>query len=298
MHILTMTTNASQADGAEAMACDIIQGHELPTFRENYYLLNRPVVIKGLSLMYECELFQWSVEYFGKRMGDAVVPVMKTSTGFLSYEREFASMPFHEFVAHTFRDTDAKTLRYYYKNPTSLLPPGLDDSERIDALRSYIQKAMLRNLWISGSGLTVGLHFDPAENLNFQLRGEKKFTLYPPGIRRFYPLPMFSQTAHISGVYREGPNPDLKRFPRFDPTVAISATLTRGDVLYLPAYWWHQVESVGTENVNFNCWWFPKLKTQVKNWNQALRGHIQTGLRMLRHGNLQKTPLPKFASGS
>jgi hypothetical protein len=226
-------------------------------------------------------------------MAAKVVPVMTTRTGFLSYEREFVQLPFNEFLDHMFERRAKTGLRYYYKNPTSLLPDGHDDSERITELAPYIRKSMTRNLWISGRGLTVGLHFDPADNLNFQLRGHKRFALYPPGVKRYYPLPMLSQTAHISGVFRKGPELDQEQFPKFLPDTVTEVELNEGDVLYIPAYWWHQVESLGSENVNFNCWWLPRIQKQVRNLNQAMRGHVQVGLRLLRHGNIQQTPLPK-----
>jgi ribosomal protein L16 Arg81 hydroxylase len=101
---------------------------------------------------------------------------------------------------------------------------------------------------------------------------------------------MFSQTAHISGVYRDGPEPDLALFPRFDPESGVRIELQAGEVLYIPAYWWHQVQSLGEENVNLNFWWFPSLKKQLGNWNQALRGHAQLGLRLLKFGSIQKAP--------
>lgn len=274
------------------MSPDIIHGSDLSRFH-NYHAANRPVLIRGLRDTQALKIFDWSTHYLERIMGDKHVPVMATRTGFLSYERNFVDMAFSEFCVRMLRpDADTGT-RYYYKNPTSLLPAGHDDSDLITELRRYTQKAVARNLWISSSGLTVGLHFDPADNLNFALRGHKAFWLYPPGTRSYYPLPMFSQTAHISGVFRNGPNSDLTKFPRFDPSLGVRVDVREGDVLYIPAYWWHQVESIGEENLNLNFWWLPTLGKQLGNWNQALRGHVQVLLRLVKHGNIQQTPADK-----
>lgn len=272
------------------MAHDVIDCSQLEGFHETHYLRNRPVVIRGLSSAYKLKIFDWSADYLARIMGDRNVPVMTTRTGFLSYERNFVDMPFREFVRHMFNPAPDSGTRYYYKNPTHMLPAGHDDSHLISELRPYTKKAVAKNLWISSDGLTVGLHFDPADNLNFQLRGHKAFVLYPPGVRAFYPLPMFSQTAHISGVYRGGPDPDLAKYPRFDPSKGVRVELLEGEVLYIPAYWWHQVESLGRENLNLNFWWLPKLRKQIPNWNQALRGHIQVGLRYFKYGNINQAP--------
>jgi hypothetical protein len=272
------------------MQIDTLHCSEIGRFHEQFYRRNQPVVLRGLRELAPLRIFDWSAAYFGNVLGDTEVPVLKTTTGFLSYERDVSEMPFSEFVARSFGALREPGVRYYYKNPLDLLPKGHDDSDRLAPLAPYLARAVVRNLWISGAGLTVGLHFDAAENLNFQLRGRKLFTLFPPGVRGFYPMPMFSQTAHISRVFREGPVPDLRRFPRFDPTRGVSIELEAGDVLYLPAYWWHQVESRGEENVNLNFWWLPSLRKQVRYGNQALRGHVQLVLRYLRFGNLQKAP--------
>ena len=271
----------------------ILHAGELDRFHREFYLKNRPVIIRGLREQEPRRIFDWSAALLTERMGDKVVPVISTQTGFLSYEREFVSMRFAEFALRLLGPPAADGLRYYFKNPTTLLPEGLDDSESIGPLRRYIRAAVARNLWISGSGLTVGMHFDPADNLNFALRGRKSFLLFPPGVRAYYPLPMFSQTAHISRVFRDGPVADLARFPRFDPSKGEQVELQAGELIYIPAYWWHQVESLGPENVNLNCWWLPKLRKQIRHPNQALRGHAQVLLRLLRHGNLQQTPAPK-----
>jgi hypothetical protein len=272
------------------MPLDVIEYAQLARFHGDYYLRNRPVIIRGLRDHGRSKVFDWSVEYFQKLMGDKKVPVMATRTGFLSYERNFVEMTFSEFVNRMFDPHPESGLRYYYKNPTSMLPSGHDATDLIPELRAYTTKSVARNLWISGTGLTVGLHFDPADNLNLQLRGRKTFVLYRPGVRAYYPLPMFSQTAHISGIFRNGPHPDLSKFPRFDPSVGVRSELEEGDVLYIPAYWWHQVDSLGRENVNLNYWWLPRLSKQLACPNQALRGHIQVGLRYLRYGNINQAP--------
>jgi hypothetical protein len=274
------------------MSCDVLHFRDIARFHDEYYLRNRPVVLRGVREAKPLKIFDWSTEYLARAMADKKVPVLKTRTGFLSYERDVTEMPFSEFVARSFGPPDQRDpeLRYYYKNSTDLLPEGLDDSAQIEALAPYLRRSILKNLWISGTALTVGLHFDAAENLNFQLKGKKRFVLYPPGVRAFYPMPMFSQTAHISRVFRDGPTPDLRAFPRFDPKQAVPIEMLEGDIIYLPAYWWHQVHSEGEENVNLNFWWMPSARKQLLNWNQALRGHVQLALRYLKFGNLQKAP--------
>jgi lysine-specific demethylase 8 len=275
------------------VVCDILKPNELHRFRAEYYDRNRPVVIRGLAELGRYNVFNWSAEYFKPVLGSKPVPVIETETGWLSYERDVTPMPYEDFAERSFGAGRKRDVLYYFKNSTKVLPPGHDDSERIEVLGEYVKKSVMRNLWISPGGITVGLHYDHAENFNFQLRGEKTFTLYPPGVRPYYPMPMFSQTAHISRVFREGPNPDLSKYPRFDPKQALPIELRAGDVLYLPAYWWHQVSSYGDENVNLNFWWFAPAWKQLRWWNQALRGYYQLASRYMQQGALTAAPPAK-----
>lgn len=56
-------------------------------------------------------------------------------------------------------------------------------------------------------------------------------------------------------------NPDLRRFPRFKHARPLQVTLKRGDMLYLPALWFHRVsQTCGSEEeaplaVAVN-WWY------------------------------------------
>ncbi len=262
---------------------------ELPGFYERHVAHNEPAIIVGVPQHHDLQIFRFTPEYLEQRLGDVQFPVLETDTGFLSYERDTTPMTFREFVRRTFREREG-SVRYYFKNGTKSLPAGLDDSAAISGLSRFFTKSVLKNVWISQGTITVGLHFDAAENLNIQIRGRKRFVLYPPGTRGYYPCPMFSQTAHISRVFREGPALDGARFPKFDPTKAREVVLEEGEILYLPAYWWHQVTSLGDVNININTWSFPSVRKQLMHPNQALRGHYQLLARLLAFGDVSKAP--------
>ncbi|HKP64418.1 MAG TPA: cupin-like domain-containing protein [Polyangiales bacterium] len=262
---------------------------ELNGFYRNHYATNEPAVLVGVPEHHPLEIFRFSPEYLDRALGGREFPVVSTDTGFLSYERDSVKMSFHDFIEATFQG-DAGWPKYYFKNSTKLLPAHLDDSADISGLAPFFTKSVMKNLWISRGSLTVGLHFDAAENLNIQIRGRKRFMLYPPGVTGYYPCPMFSQTAHISRVFREGPELDRSKYPRFDESKGREVILGEGEILYLPAYWWHQVTSLGDVNINLNTWSIPAITKQVWNWNQALRGHYQVLARLIAFGDLTKAP--------
>eukprot|EP00966_Prymnesium_polylepis_P003553 81224-Prymnesium_polylepis.1 len=50
--------------------------------------------------------------------------------------------------------------------------------------------------------------------------------------------------------------PDLQRFPALARARGLETTLEAGDVLWLPAFWFHHVRQLdaGRENLSLNCW--------------------------------------------
>ena len=54
-------------------------------------------------------------------------------------------------------------------------------------------------------------------------------------------------------------SPDLNRFPLFRRARRLECTLRPGDVLFMPAFWWHEVQSQPdireNRNMAVNFWW-------------------------------------------
>lgn len=51
--------------------------------------------------------------------------------------------------------------------------------------------------------------------------------------------------------------PDYSRFPKFKDAKGYEAIVGPGDVLYIPIYWWHHVESLmrGGHTISINFWY-------------------------------------------
>lgn len=112
-------------------------------------------------------------------------------------------------------------------------------------------------LWIGSGGHRVGLHFDVDHNLHCVVAGEKRFLLYPPAaLPDVYLGPLDASPAGAPTALVDPLHPDLAAFPRFAAAAAqaLVAELGPGDVLALPAYWLHHVESRGL-NIAVTYWW-------------------------------------------
>ena len=98
--------------------------------------------------------------------------------------------------------------------------------------------------WMGGAGARSGWHYDADYGMNVlvHLRGTKNITLAPPSqTPRLYPSPRFDPGATLSLV--DFWAPDEGTYPLYSSIRTQTLTIQPGDVLLIPAGWWHAVES-------------------------------------------------------
>lgn len=98
------------------------------------------------------------------------------------------------------------------------------------------------NLWLSVNGSRSSLHCDEYSNLLCVVRGQKSVRLlHPRHTRTVYPQALAGDSPNHARVDLFRPTPS---FPLFDRSLFAQAVhLGRGDALFLPEGWWHQVDS-------------------------------------------------------
>lgn len=107
-------------------------------------------------------------------------------------------------------------------------------------------------MWLSGVGIGPWLHFDQDHNFYVQVSGTKRFVLIPPWeYKKLYMYPRTHPHWHKSQVDFDAP--DFEKFPLFRDVEAYVANLVPGDVLHIPAYWWHHVRSQ-SRSVSLASW--------------------------------------------
>ena len=106
-------------------------------------------------------------------------------------------------------------------------------------------------LWLSHPSVTAHTHFDRSHNFLLQLEGSKRVLLWSPAQSPLlYPHPGRGVNGappeqtfyHQSQVDFDKPDP--LTFPDFPRAAATEAILREGDVLYIPPFWWHRIESL------------------------------------------------------
>jgi hypothetical protein len=122
---------------------------------------------------------------------------------------------------------------------------------------SIVDDNVLPRIWL-GNRITTPTHVDEWNNIGCVVAGRRRCTLFPPEqIANLYigPLDFAPTGAPMSLVSLR--HPDFVRYPKFREALAAAhaADLAPGDAIFIPALWWHHVESLEPFNVLVNYWW-------------------------------------------
>eukprot|EP00160_Parvularia_atlantis_P013746 Unigene3025_Nuclearia_a/m.9303 Unigene3025_Nuclearia_a/g.9303 ORF Unigene3025_Nuclearia_a/g.9303 Unigene3025_Nuclearia_a/m.9303 type:complete len:440 (+) Unigene3025_Nuclearia_a:51-1370(+) len=162
-----------------------------------------------------------------------------------------------ELVAHAGADGP-----YLYWSTRLEYFPALAADVDVRALRGA-RRHSLENVWVSSRGLIVQAHYDLYNNMFVQVRGRKRFLLFPPEDRhRLYVFPQHHPYARRSQV--DILAPDLARHPNFAEATPYEVVVHPGDLLVLPPCWFHFIESLDA-SVSVNVFSFaPEIEDAVK----------------------------------
>ncbi|MCH9698371.1 MAG: cupin-like domain-containing protein [Gammaproteobacteria bacterium] len=150
-------------------------------------------------------------------------------------------------------------LAYQPITNTNLAQPIIDALEK---LPFELDPATELNIWLGPAGHTTPLHWDSNDGTLLQTTGSKKLILFPPSqSRNLYPFSIFQKTfpPWFSQVHPQ--TPDFLRFPRLKTALdhKLEIVLQAQELLYIPAFWWHEVTSLGDSyTCSFNRFWHPK----------------------------------------
>jgi len=136
------------------------------------------------------------------------------------------------------------------------LPPYLGNLE-LRELNSmchwpaYFDKLGPPRFWLGPAGTVTPLHCDYDDNIFAQIWGSKRIFLSPPHHDEFlYPR---EANAILFGSPFDPEAPDFDKFPLARQATMIECIVNPGDLLYVPAGWYHQVRAL-TFSLSSNRW--------------------------------------------
>jgi hypothetical protein len=139
---------------------------------------------------------------------------------------------------------------------TQALPPYLGNLELRELNRfchwpAWFTKPGPPRFWLGPAGTVTPLHADYDDNIFVQIWGSKRIFLAPPHHDEFlYPV---EANALLFGSPFDPEAPDYERFPLARRAALLEIVVGPGDMLYVPAGWYHQVRSLSF-SLSSNRW--------------------------------------------
>ncbi len=218
-----------------------------------------PVVIRDSGTL--GKVAEWTPEYISKRLAGRTIPIsIADADGAFRYDPglelglRFEDIPGAD-LAREFRAGDRK-LCLQQAPIESQVPELLDEL----SVPPYVPSGKINdiNLWIASAASSTPLHYDDMHNVFAQVEGHKRFLLFNPAqFDVLYPGPLNTRIEAKSRV--DLTRPDFRRFPKLAEVEYWEAVVGPGDLLFMPAYWWHQV-SARDVSVSVNYWWRPDVR--------------------------------------
>lgn len=223
-------------------AVDALSGLD---FFERYYLRHRPVLIRG-GLAGAPAVRTWTPDTLAERFGSERIEITARRDADPDYEINFrattTSITLRE-LADRLRTEPAGNDFYlvarndFFRNP-AFRPLRREIGAPADIVDAESPLSGAVKLWIGPAGTLTPLHFDQHSILFAQIHGRKRFRLVPP----FDAPKLYLRRSFYSAVDPEAP--DLARFPRFAEAWMAEVDVSPGDLLFLPAGWFHGVRSL------------------------------------------------------
>ncbi|XP_005080954.1 tRNA wybutosine-synthesizing protein 5 isoform X1 [Mesocricetus auratus] len=240
-----------------------LRGVTREQFLEHLYPQRKPLVLEGLDLG-SCTS-KWTVAYLSQAGGTREVKIHVAAVpqmDFISKNFVYRTLPFNKLVQRAAEETHkeffiAEDEKYYLRSLGEDPRKDVADiRQQFPSLRGDIkfpaffeEEQFFSSVFrISSPGLQLWTHYDVMDNFLIQVTGKKRVTLFSP--RDAHYLYLSGSKSEVLDI----DNPDLDKYPLFPKARRYECSLEAGDVLFIPALWFHNVisEEFG---VGVNVFW-------------------------------------------
>lgn len=266
-------------------------------FMREYVSCNSPVLIDHVTSHWPA-LTIWSNEYLKKKLENksvsvAIVPDGRADAIKLHRDQQVFALPYEktmpfDHLMNVFESDHPTAQGVHYLQPQN---NSMHDeySSLLTDIDPHLQWATeafgvlpdVVNFWMGRAESVTSLHKDNYENLYAVVRGEKIFTIYPPTDAYFIECkkyPVYRYNAEMELRSEECEEVPWYSMPGEFPK-PFRVTVKKGQVLYLPALWYHQVEQVGDPSkkgdlcIAVNYWYDMRydMKSAVHSFLDRLR---------------------------
>ena len=236
------------------------------------FRINRTPVIISNSFDWNA-LKIWNIPYFKNKYPDKKVALDFYS---LTEKQEWAAMELKLPEALDLICNNADKNKKHYLMQKSIAEEFSELLSDI-CLPIYANQNVkhITNLWIGESGIISQPHYDCSDNFLTQILGRKRVRLFPPSAsNNMYAHAIDDDMlgdkscSHISKI-EDTDLVNYDDFPNFKTATCFEGIIYPGDLLFIPAGWWHEVKSLDM-SISVNFWQKMKLydlsDAQVTDW--------------------------------
>ncbi|XP_046562648.1 bifunctional peptidase and arginyl-hydroxylase JMJD5-like [Haliotis rubra] len=222
--------------------------HEFPhpsDFFAKYVKPGIPVVFKSILENIDYKPYKtWTDEYLRERFGHTVVDV---ETG----KKEDRNKELKSQTLRRFLDEYRKADVYLVHDLTADMKRDVDVPYclRCGGFQKLFTKAIT---WFSSGGTKSVLHMDEFDNINCLLDGTKDLVFYDKKYGPDIEADGYVWDGSYSSV--DVDSVDMYKFPRLSGLPWFKVHMEKGDCLFIPYRWYHQVNSFGSRNLAINIW--------------------------------------------
>lgn len=232
-------------------SCDTCENLPLHVFKHSYFDRDVPVVIRAGAADWPAARKWKTPSYLDALCGFREVPVEFSPPGSDTAPRE-ATVSLQKVLETMYGNDNASAgSMYLAQHPLLEYIPDLAKDIITPKLVAAggANRAQLVNVWMGSSNSGTRLHYDSADNFLVQVVGWKRVVLFAP--EQTQHLHCNFESTNFSPV--DVDQPDAATHPRFLHAEGHIALLGPGDMLYIPATYWHWVRAV-TPSISVNFW--------------------------------------------
>lgn len=200
-----------------------------------------PVIIENYMTAWPA--MQWNFKSINKKAGHNNVHVRR-NTDFEDYKLgqkyNIESMLFSEYIENIEKGNKKSKGSYMAVQNIKHTFPELIAELPVPEFVTKVHGGPY--LWVARAGHYEFCHIDPDDNLLMVLHGSKRVRLYGCDMVNMYPSKLGSKGKTIQSQVNCD-SPDMDIFPKFSDATCWECMLRAGEMLFFPAFWWHQVTS-------------------------------------------------------
>lgn len=227
-----------------------------------FFFQDKPFLVSNLNLG-EC-LEKWTPEYLAKCLGKRKIVVHSSKEkkmSFIEKNFKYEHINFDDFIKQASSNTPEKSLYLrsvgdnsksrdvadFWKN----FPEISKDFKLPQFLHFNLESEIYFSsvLRIASPGFNLWTHYDIMDNMLFNIHGSKEIVLFPPeDLEKLYLIGDKSQIKDLQD------SATISQYPKLAQTNRFKCRLIKGEALFIPSLWFHNVTS---ENftISINTFW-------------------------------------------